>query len=125
VSVSVTLHVVDSTAQFRPLPVLEIAADQVLFQGLFDESEVLVAAQLTSAGRDDTAVSGDLAVALPVVQRRQQLAHGQVTGTAEYDEVENIDRYKICHRKILCEAEILLRNGDILTIFLDSTQFFL
>ncbi len=125
VVVRIALHVVDAVAQLRPLRVIEIAAAEIVLQRLLDETEVLVAAQVTTAGRDDAAVARDLAVAFAVVQRRQQLAHGQVTGTAEYDEVEDIDRYEICHREILCEAEILLRNSPLLTIFLDSTRVFL
>ncbi len=120
VVVSVALHVVDAIAQFRPLRVIEVTAGEVLFQRCLDAAEVIVAAQLAAAGRDDAAVARNLAVTLAVVQRRQQLAHGQVTGSAKNDEVENIDRYEVCHREILCEAEILLRNIPILTIFLDS-----
>jgi hypothetical protein len=54
-----------------------------------------------------------------VVQRRQQLAHGQVAGATEYDEVEDVDRYKVCHWEPPYKAEILLRNVPVLTIFLD------
>ena len=59
-----------------------------------DARDILLAGQLLARDADDAAVAAEIAVAVPVVQRRQQLAHRKVAGAAEEDE---LDRSRIGH----------------------------
>jgi hypothetical protein len=54
--------------------------------------KVPTASQRLATHGDDLAVARYLPVTMAVIQRGQQLAHGQVAGATEYDQVEFLDR---------------------------------
>ena len=57
-----------------------------------DPLDVLLAGQVLARDADDAAMGTEIAVAMPVVQRRQQLAHRKVAGAAEEDEINRARR---------------------------------
>ncbi len=88
----IRLGVMDSFAEGAPVLFLEFTRLEAATQRLLDFGQVFVASQGAATGRDDAALRGDLSVAVAVVQRRQQLAHRQVAGSAKNNQVERVDR---------------------------------
>jgi hypothetical protein len=64
--------------------------------GGLDLLDIGPAADLLSREADDPAFGRDLVVAVAVVEAGQELAHGEVAGAAEDDEVERVDRDETC-----------------------------
>jgi hypothetical protein len=85
--------VFDTTSERLPVLGIEFTLSKIVVQRFLDLLEIGFAAQRTAANRNDATFARELSVAIAVVQRRQQLAHRKVTGSAKYDEVEKIDRY--------------------------------
>ena len=88
----VGLHVLDAIAEGLPVRRVIFPLAEVLAQRLVHAVQVCAAAQLAPADGDDPAVGRELRVPVTVIQGRQQLAHRKVAGTAEDDQVENLDR---------------------------------
>ena len=76
--------------------------------------------------RTFSTVTTMLTVAVAVVQRRQELAHRQIAGATEDDQVERIDRDELRHSGSLTEdSEILLQKRPIDSEILSILRFFL
>ena len=73
------------------LPLVDLARLHMLGNRLAGEFAVVVVGQLGARRADDARRLGELAGALALVERRQQLALGKVAGAAEDDEVERFD----------------------------------
>ena len=80
---------------------VEILRGYVLAQRGFGLRCVGGELQLPAGHPDDQAVRRQLTVEVPVVQRWQQLAPGQVAGAAEHHEIERGDRDDLCRHDTL------------------------
>ena len=83
---------------------VEMFRGDVLAERGLGLGSVGLALELPAGHADDQAVRRQLAVQVPVVQRRQQLAPSQVAGAAEHHEIERADRDDLC------------RHGTLLTV---------
>ena len=69
---------------------VEVVAGDVVAQGLGPRA-VAVVVDLGARDADDPEVVGELAVTVAQVERREQLAQGEVAGAAEDGEVAGVD----------------------------------
>src|SRR5688500_5972225 len=65
-----------------------IGGAHMLGQRLFDARAVGVIVELLAGNADDARFGRELAIAIAMVERRHQLAHGEIAGAAIYDEIE-------------------------------------
>jgi hypothetical protein len=75
---------------------VQILRRHVTADGGVDLGQVAVPVDLAAGNADDPAVIRHLAVAIPVVERRQKLAAGQIAGASEDDQIEAFDRNDSC-----------------------------
>ena len=93
----ISLYVGEAFAEALPRFVGELVLREIGFQRLSDGCPVCLGIHVAAPNRDDSAVSRKLAVPVPMVESRYQLAHRQVTGATEDDQVERVDGYKLRH----------------------------
>ena len=86
--IDIDAHVLEESKERVPgLRVERLLVDE-RFRLLFHELHVLLARPVASADRDDAGLRRQVAVQMRHVKRRQELACGQVAGTAENDHVD-------------------------------------
>ena len=113
----VGLDVVNALLERLPVCRVEVAVGQLFSQRLLNERQVFFASQRTTTRRYDAAVRRHLAIAVTVIERRQQLAHRKITGSTKNNQVERIDRYELSHgasSKYFCNFTTFLCFASIL-----------
>ena len=91
------VHVMNALAERLPLRRVELAVAEVLPQRRSHTSEVLSRVSSPRLAAIMRLSARHLAVAVAVVQRRQQLAHREIAGAAENNQVECVDRNQLGH----------------------------
>ena len=89
------MDIVDAAQEALQHLRIGVLADE-LHQRRLDLRQIGLARQLAARGADHAALRRELAVAVAVVEARQQLAHGEVAGGAEDDEIEDGDGDDLC-----------------------------
>src|SRR3546814_15786202 len=87
----VELHVIEAFAERLPCGFAEVARRDMLTATVERQRDVVIARQRLTADADHVPALGAVAVAMPVIQGRQQLAHCQIAAAAKQDEIECAD----------------------------------
>jgi hypothetical protein len=109
--VGIRLDIAQAIAESTPLLLVEFAVGEIGTQCRFHLVEIAVAAEFTASHRDDAAVCDDLPVAVAMIEGRQELAHRQVAGSAENDEVEDLHGEELGHRGSWSEFRVTLLHS--------------
>ena len=89
-------HIVDAAQIAVDAGRIQIGGGHELVEGFAHPRHEGIAVQRAAGGADDAALGRQLPVAMAVIEAWQDLAHGEIAGAAEHDEIEGRDGNELC-----------------------------